>query len=147
MSENYAIHTNSYSSHESTNENYVIHTNSYSSNEKIRASVVSEASASEDTKGIVRLATEEEALEGTNRSAVITPYTLSLVKTQTYTYVHEQAVASDNWVIEHNLNKPCPNVVLVDSAGTVFYPATKYIDNNKCIVPLIGAMTGTAYVS
>lgn len=125
-------------------ENYVIHTNSYSSNGKIRANVAAEGSASEETKGTIRIATEEEALEGANRTAAITPYTLAL---KTRTYVHEQAVASDNWVIEHNLDKPCPNIVLIDSAGTIFYPATKFVDNNTCIVPLIGAMTGTAYVN
>ena len=61
-------------------------------------------------------------------------------------YEHTQAVASDSWVIDHNLDKPCPKVTIIDSAGTVFYPAVKYINNNRCIVPLIGAMTGTAYL-
>ena len=60
-------------------------------------------------------------------------------------YVHTQAVASDTWVIEHNLNK-IPNVKLIDSAGSIYYPAVEYNNENKCTLHLIGAMAGTAYL-
>ena len=123
-------------------EDYVIHTNSYSSDKKIRANVVAEGSASEDTKGIVRLATEEEALEGTNRSAVITPYTLK----KATNYVHTQGEASDLWTIEHNLNK-MPSIMTVDSAGNVVEGAEKYIDENTVEILFNGAFKGRAYLN
>lgn len=47
------------------------------SDDKIRANISADARPASDTiKGIVRLATEQEAIEGTNNTAVITPYTL-----------------------------------------------------------------------
>lgn len=61
-------------------------------------------------------------------------------------YEHSQAIASDTWVINHNLNKRCPTVVLIDSAGTIYYPPVTYTDENNCTINLIGAMTGTAYL-
>lgn len=62
------------------------------------------------------------------------------------TFVYTQNVASDTWVIEHNLGR-FPSVTIVDSAGTVFIPERQYIDNNTCIAKMIGAMTGTAYLN
>lgn len=62
------------------------------------------------------------------------------------TYVHEQGIASDTWVIEHNLNK-FPTVVLVDSAGTTFRAAVTYNGLNKCTVQMNGATTGVAYLN
>jgi len=62
------------------------------------------------------------------------------------TFVFEQAVASDTWEIEHNLNK-FPSVTIVDSAGTVYYPAVQYIDENNVIVTMNGATTGKAYLN
>ena len=62
------------------------------------------------------------------------------------TFVFEQAIASDTWEIEHNLNKH-PSVTVVDSAGTVFYPAVQYIDENNIIITMNGATTGKAYLN
>lgn len=60
--------------------------------------------------------------------------------------IHHQSVASDRWVIQHNLNKPYPKVTVIDSAGSIMYPPIEFIDNNTCEVLLLGAMTGTASV-
>lgn len=62
------------------------------------------------------------------------------------TYIYEQAVASDTWVITHNLNKR-PSVTVVDSSGNVFYPAVKYDSDNQCTATMNGATTGFAYLN
>ena len=62
------------------------------------------------------------------------------------TYIHEQGVASSEWVINHNLNK-FPSVTVVDSADNVFHPAIQYIDENNCIAKMNGATTGKAYLN
>ena len=62
------------------------------------------------------------------------------------TYVHEQAIASDTWTIEHNLNK-FPSVTIVDSAGAQFEGNVNYIDENNCIVYMNGATKGKAYLN
>ncbi|MCR5266794.1 MAG: hypothetical protein K6E29_09430 [Cyanobacteria bacterium RUI128] len=61
-------------------------------------------------------------------------------------FVYNQAIPSDTWEIQHDLNKYCPRVTVIDSQGEVWYPYVKYVDNNNCIVRLIGQITGTAYV-
>ena len=62
------------------------------------------------------------------------------------TYIHEQGVASDVWVIEHNLNK-YPSITLVDSANTQFEAQIEYDDKNTCTVYMNGATTGKAYLN
>ena len=62
------------------------------------------------------------------------------------TFIFEQALASDTWIINHNLNK-YPSVTIVDSSGNVFHPAVQYVDENKCIVSMNGATTGNAYLN
>lgn len=62
------------------------------------------------------------------------------------TYIHEQGVASDTWVIEHNLNK-YPSVTLIDTAGTIFIGRVEYIDTNNCIVTINGSTKGKALLN
>lgn len=62
------------------------------------------------------------------------------------TFVYEQGIASDTWVIEHNLNK-YPSVSLVDSAGTQFDADVEYNDENTCTVRMNGATTGKAFLN
>lgn len=62
------------------------------------------------------------------------------------TFVFEQAIASDTWEICHNLEKH-PSVTVVDSAGTVFFAAVQYVDNNNIIITMNGATTGKAYLN
>lgn len=61
-------------------------------------------------------------------------------------FVFEQGVASDTWVIVHNLGKK-PSVVLVDSAGTVFTAGVRYDSENQCTVFINGATTGKAFLN
>ena len=63
-----------------------------------------------------------------------------------WTFTFEQSMASDTWEIEHNLGRN-PSVVIVDSAGNVFYPAVQYINENKVVVTMNGATTGKAYLN
>jgi len=62
------------------------------------------------------------------------------------TFIFEQAIASDTWVITHNLNK-YPSVTIVDSAGNVFTPAIQYDSKNQVTVTMNGATTGKAYLN
>ena len=62
------------------------------------------------------------------------------------TFVFEQGIASDTWVIEHNLNKH-PSIELVDSAGTVFKAREEYNSPNQVTIYLNGATTGKAYLN
>lgn len=61
-------------------------------------------------------------------------------------YVYEQGIASDTWVIVHNLGK-YPSVSLVDSAGTQFDADVEYNDENTCTVRMNGATTGKAFLN
>lgn len=62
------------------------------------------------------------------------------------TYVHEQGIASDEWIIRHDLGK-FPSVFTVDSAGTWFQARVEYIDENSCKVLMNGATKGKAYLN
>lgn len=61
-------------------------------------------------------------------------------------FVYEQGVASDTWVIKHNLGK-YPSVSLVDSAGTQFDADVEYNNENTCTVRMNGATTGKAFLN
>lgn len=62
------------------------------------------------------------------------------------TFIYEQGIASDVWVITHNLNK-YPSITLVDSAGAVFKAKEEYNSANQITVYLNGATTGKAYLN
>ena len=62
------------------------------------------------------------------------------------TYVHDQATASDTWVVEHNLSR-YPSVVVVDSAGTQFIVQVEYNSKDKITIYMNGSTTGKAYLN
>ena len=63
------------------------------------------------------------------------------------TYTHNQAVVSNTWIIEHNLNKH-PSVTVIDSAETVIVPnQITYIDKNTITVSFLSAFSGKAYLN
>lgn len=68
------------------------------------------------------------------------------IKITLMTYIHEQAVASDVWHINHNLNKH-PSVSVVDSAGTQVACEVQYDDNNNLTLSMNGAFKGFAYLN
>jgi hypothetical protein len=78
--------------------------------------------------------------------SAITGLQEALVEVSDKTFVFEQGIASDTWVIEHNLNK-YPSVSLVDSAGTQFDADVEYNDENTCTVRMNGATTGKAFLN
>lgn len=119
-----------------------ISANIVKSDKTIKASISGIPSATTERKGIIRIATLEEAIQGTDNSIAITPYTLNKVTT----YVHEQGIASDTWIINHNLNKK-PSITIVDSADNVVEGAEKYIDNNTIEIYFNGAFKGKAYLN
>lgn len=71
-------------------------------------------------------------------------YTISATKK---TYVHEQALASAIWEIQHNLDR-YPSVTVIDSAGDVVFCNVKYIDSNNIMLNFNNAeFTGKAYLN
>lgn len=63
------------------------------------------------------------------------------------TYVYEQGIASDTWVIKHDLNKH-PSVYAVDSAGKMQIPDEIIYDSeNQVTVEWVGAFAGKAYLN
>ena len=120
----------------------IINASLVKNDKKINSNLSKIPSATTEHKGIIRIATEEEAIEGVDNTTAITPYTLNKVTT----YTHEQAIASDVWVINHNLNKK-PSITIVDSADNVVEGAEKYIDENTVEIRFNGAFKGKAYLN
>lgn len=61
-------------------------------------------------------------------------------------FVFEQGIVSDTWVINHDLNKR-PSIELVDSSGRKFEAEVEYINENQIVVRLNSATTGYAYLN
>jgi hypothetical protein len=64
----------------------------------------------------------------------------------TKTFIFDQAMASDTWVISHNVGK-YPSVSLVDSAGTKFMAEVSYDSKNQITVYINSPTTGKAYLN
>lgn len=62
------------------------------------------------------------------------------------TFIFEQGIASDVWIITHNLNK-APSITLVDSSGAEFQARKVYNSLNQVTIYLNGATTGKAYLN
>lgn len=60
------------------------------------------------------------------------------------TFVYTQAVSSDVWEIQHNLDK-YPAVTVVDSGGSVVIGEVVYIDKNNVRITFTSAFGGKAY--
>ena len=59
-------------------------------------------------------------------------------------HVHDQGVASAQWVVDHNLAKKC-SVTVVDSAGTVQIGQVTYNSDNRCTIDFEAAFSGKAF--
>ena len=70
----------------------------------------------------------------------------ALVTSNNNASTHTQGVASDTWVINHNLNY-YPNISIVDSGGTVVIGNITYTNANRITVTFSGAFSGSAYLS
>lgn len=63
------------------------------------------------------------------------------------TFVFEQAIATDTWVINHNLNK-FPSIYVVDTAGHSQMPDDIEVnDMNTITVRFLAAFSGFAYLN
>lgn len=63
------------------------------------------------------------------------------------TFVFEQGLAADTWIIEHNLNKH-PSIAVVDSSGKIQMPdEVEYNDENTITVTFLSAFAGKAYLN
>lgn len=71
---------------------------------------------------------------------------LKEVKKWSDTTSFEQAIAADEWIIQHNLNK-YPSVTVVDSAGTKIVGDIKYVDKNNITIKFTTDTLGTAYLN
>ena len=67
-------------------------------------------------------------------------------KTYRSGYIHNQTAPSDNWVINHNLNKN-PSITVVDSAGSEVEGAVVINSLNQITVTFCGAFSGKAYLN
>lgn len=93
----------------------------------------------------------EEALEGKvaeiiGGSNIDVERTNNRVTINSASFIYEQGIASDVWVIEHNLNK-APAITLVDSSGAEFQARKVYNSLNQVTIYLNGATTGKAYLN
>lgn len=61
-------------------------------------------------------------------------------------YTFEQGIASDVWVIQHNLNKH-PSVTIVDSAGNEVIGHVHYDDLNSVTIFFCSPFSGKAYLN
>lgn len=70
-----------------------------------------------------------------------TPEDLGIIEDKTY--FHKQTIASDTWVIVHNLNK-FPAVTVIDSAGCEVIGDVTYDNENQITIRFRGGFKGTA---
>jgi hypothetical protein len=61
-------------------------------------------------------------------------------------YVHDQAISSTTWTIQHNLNR-FVSVMVVDSSDRVVEGAITYVDSNSIQISFNAAFTGQAYLN
>jgi hypothetical protein len=113
----------------------------------IKTDVQSYGNATTTKKGIARIATTEEVILGEDNSTIVTPFTLKNTVVSDKHYTHNQAIASNNWIINHNLNKK-PSISVVDSANTIITGfKAEYVDLNTVIISFNGGFTGKAYLN
>jgi len=62
------------------------------------------------------------------------------------TYTHNQDVASNTWVINHNLDY-YPNVEIVNSAGVSVVGDYQFINTNVVVATFVDPFAGKAYLS
>ncbi len=61
-------------------------------------------------------------------------------------FVFAQEQNSNEWAIEHNLNKH-PSVTIVDSGENIVYAEVEYINLNNLIIRFNSANSGKAYLN
>lgn len=61
-------------------------------------------------------------------------------------YEHIQSIATDEWIIDHNLNK-FPSVTVVDSSGNMVYGDVSYPSSSRVVISFTAAFGGKAYLN
>lgn len=61
-------------------------------------------------------------------------------------YVHTQNISSNEWVINHKLNK-FPSVTVVDSADVIVLGEIQYIDKDNVKITFSSSFGGKAYLN
>lgn len=92
--------------------------------------------ASADTKdygGLVRANPVDGSIEFINPQTILS----------TQTYRHDQGIASEQWIINHNLGR-IPSVTISDSAGTEYEAEIIHIDSNSLIINFSAPFQGYA---
>lgn len=105
-------------------------------------------------KGLIKTAnnaevTNEVALTDGNGNELPIRVSTSEVKVngeKLGSFTYNQTVASEEWIIEHNMNKN-PSVTIVDSANTVVVGSVDYLDKNSLRVSFKFAFKGKAYLN
>jgi len=72
--------------------------------------------------------------------------TISLSGLSSRSFVYNQSIASDTWVITHNLNS-YPSVTVVDSSGNVVVGAVTYNSVDQITINFTAAFSGNAYLN
>lgn len=62
------------------------------------------------------------------------------------TFIYEQAVAADEWVVTHNLSK-YPSVTVVDSANSVVIGDVFFVSNSQVILEFDAPFAGKAFLN
>ena len=62
------------------------------------------------------------------------------------TYVHIQGVATDTWIIEHNLNR-YPSITVVDNYEQIVEGDIVYDSANQITITFNGGFSGKAYIN
>lgn len=63
-----------------------------------------------------------------------------------FNYIHEQSISSNEWYIEHNLNR-FPSVTVVDSADNQYEGSVTYLNQNEIIIEFNAPFTGKAFLT
>ena len=61
-------------------------------------------------------------------------------------FKHTQSISSDNWIINHGMNK-CPSVTVIDSGGTIVEGDIIFTDTNVLTIVFSAPFTGIAYLN
>lgn len=94
----------------------------------------------------VNSSTKNKIVTSQNQVVVTSVGTQGPAGTAASTEVFTQAIASDEWVINHSLNKK-PSVTIVDSADTVVVGEVVYNTNNRLTVSFEATFSGKAYLN
>lgn len=60
-------------------------------------------------------------------------------------FEHEQQVASNNWIVTHNLGR-LPSVTIIDSGENIVIGDVIYLNDNAVQISFTGAFGGRAYL-